>query len=241
MALAHPLHPIKSWSRNKRRNLWVGWCVSSWRPWFWPVHFICYLHTTHYSRILTNWNKLFLRDIHTKIWYGHTGVLADLLLSGFRCAFSCMVQYSLCHGMDIGTCDIVHWSTAPHYRIDYRTVFGVCVVLVLNVIRCSCHYFLDRILFHHDIHHDSCDYHWDFMAINYLLIYNLGLLYISSSGSANAQLPGCFRPWTFSLKIGLNMFPLDSFMSCLHFLLGYSIDEFHALQLIVLVAFGAVD
>ena len=32
MALAHPLHPIRSRSRNKRRNLWVGWCVSSWRP-----------------------------------------------------------------------------------------------------------------------------------------------------------------------------------------------------------------
>ena len=26
MALAHPLHPIKSRSRNKRQNLWVG-CV----------------------------------------------------------------------------------------------------------------------------------------------------------------------------------------------------------------------
>ena len=30
MALAHPLHPIDNRSRNKRRNLWVGWCVSSW-------------------------------------------------------------------------------------------------------------------------------------------------------------------------------------------------------------------
>ena len=28
-------------------------------------------------------------------------------------------------------------------------------------------------------------------------------------------------PWTFSLNIGLNMLPLDSFMSCLHSLLGY--------------------
>ena len=46
-------------------------------------------------------------------------------------------------------------------------------------------------------------------------IYSLGFLYISSSGSANAQLPGCFHPWTFSLNIGLNMFPMDSFMSCL--------------------------
>ena len=73
-----------------------------------------------------------------------------------------MVQYSLCHGMDIGTCDIVHWSAVPHHRIAYRSGFWMCVVLVLNVIRCSCHYFLDRILFHHDFHHDSYDYHWDF-------------------------------------------------------------------------------
>ena len=80
-----------------------------------------------------------------------------------------------------------------------------------------------------------------FHGINYLLIYTLGFLYISSSGSANAQLPGWFRPWTFSLNIGLNMFPLDSFMSCLHSLLEYSTGEFQALQLIVLVAFGAVD
>ena len=126
-----------------------------------------------------------------------------------------MLQYSLCHGMDISTCDIVHWSTEPHNRIANRTGVGVYVVLVLNAIRCSCHYFLDRILFHHAFHHDSCDYHWVIMAINYLLIYTLGVLYISYSGSANAQLPGCFCPWTFSLNIGLNMFPLDSFMSCL--------------------------
>ena len=34
MALAHPLHPIDNRSRSKRRNLWVGWCVFSWWPWF---------------------------------------------------------------------------------------------------------------------------------------------------------------------------------------------------------------
>ena len=34
MALAHPLHPINNRSRNKRRNLCVGRCVSSWWPWF---------------------------------------------------------------------------------------------------------------------------------------------------------------------------------------------------------------
>ena len=74
-----------------------------------------------------------------------------------------------------------------------------------------------------------------FMAINYTLGYK------SSSGSANAQLPGCFHPWTFSLNIGLNKFPLDSFMLCLHSLLGYPTREFQALQLNVLVAYGAVD
>ena len=51
-----------------------------------------------------------------------------------------------------------------------------------------------------------------FMVINYLLIYTLGFLYLRSSGYVNAQPPGCFRPWIFSLNIGLNMFPLDSLM-----------------------------
>ena len=95
-------------------------------------------------------------------FYGHAGVLDDSILCGFRCAFSCMFQYSLCHGMDIGTCDIVHWSAAPHNHIANRTGLSVYVVLVLNVIRYSCHYFLDRIIFHRDFHHDSCDFHWDF-------------------------------------------------------------------------------
>ena len=80
-----------------------------------------------------------------------------------------------------------------------------------------------------------------FMAINYFLNYTLGFLYLCSSSPANAQLPGYFRPWTFSLNIGLNMLFLDSFMSCLHPLLGYSTGELQALQLIVFAAFGAVD
>ena len=79
-----------------------------------------------------------------------------------------------------------------------------------------------------------------FMAINYFFELHFRL-YLSSSGSANVQLPGYFRHWTFSLNIRLNMFPLDSFMSCLYFLLGYFTGESQALQLIVLVAFGTVD
>ena len=34
MALEHPLHPIDNRSRNRRRNLWVGRCVSFWWPLF---------------------------------------------------------------------------------------------------------------------------------------------------------------------------------------------------------------
>ena len=41
-------------------------------------------------------------------------------------------------------------------------------------------------------------------------------LYLSSSGSANAQLPAFFRTWTFSLNIELNKLLWGSFMSCLH-------------------------
>ena len=100
------------------------------------------------------------QNIH--YWYDHAGVLDDLILCGFRCAFSCMFQYYLYYGMDIGTCDMAHWSAAPHNRIANRTGFSVYVVLGLNVIRYSYHYLIHIDLFHHDFHHDRCDYHWDF-------------------------------------------------------------------------------
>ena len=80
-----------------------------------------------------------------------------------------------------------------------------------------------------------------YMAIIFILKYILSFLKISSSGSANAHLHGCFRPWTFPLNIGLNMLPSDSFMSRLDSLLGYATGVFQTLQLIVLVVFGAVD
>ena len=38
--------------------------------------------------------------------------------------------------------------------------------------------------------------------------------------------PWLLRPWTFSLSIGLNILPSDSFMLCSHSLLGYSSGEF---------------
>ena len=94
-----------------------------------------------------------------------------------------------------------HWLAAPHHCIAYRTVFWVRVVLVLNAIRCSCHHFLDKIIFLHDFHHDSCDY---FMAINNILIYSLGFLYISSARSSNV--PWMFPPLDILLEYWIEYF-----------------------------------
>ena len=94
MALANPLLPIKSRSRNKRRNPWVRWCVFSWRPWFWPVYSIYYNHTIHYSCNIINQNKLFLRDIYTKNWCGHAGVLDDIILLLFSIWFQLYISIS---------------------------------------------------------------------------------------------------------------------------------------------------
>ena len=51
------------------------------------------------------------------------------------------------------------------------------------------------------------------MAIHCILNHMFRLSVLSSSDSANAHLPGCFRAWTFLLNIGLNMSPSDSFVS----------------------------
>ena len=45
----------------------------------------------------------------------------------------------------------------------YRTVFGVCVVLVLNIIMCSFYSLLDRGL----LHHDSFDYFGDLYVYSF--------------------------------------------------------------------------
>ena len=136
------------------------------------------------------------------------------------------------------------WPCKIQISIDVRESPNIDLVINIylrwfseDILIYSCHFFLNGILFQHDFHHDSCDYHWDFYGHYLPFDLYFRLLYISNSGSANAQLPGCFCPWTFSLNIGLNMFPLDSFMSCLHSLIGYSTGEFQALQLIVLAAF----
>ena len=79
----------------RKHHAW--WCVSSWQPCFWSVYPIYhYIFTMYYSCILSNWNKLFLRDLYIQrvgvaitvclmIWYCYS------FLSGFKC----IVQDSL--------------------------------------------------------------------------------------------------------------------------------------------------
>ena len=168
------------------------------------------------------------------IWYCYC------FLSGFKCTFRCIVQYSLYHDMDIGTmwhCTLVSSTASQSIGLDFGcALFWSWVSLGAPVtISLIAFYFIMIFIM------IVVTIIGILMAIYYFLNYTLGFLYLSSSGSANAQLPGCFRLWTFSLNIGLNMLPLDSFISWLHSLLGYSTEEFQALQLIVLPAFRVVD
>ena len=61
--------------------------------------------------------------------------------------------------------------------------------------------------------HDGCDNHWDLYVHCYSFWpTHLGFLKLGSVGSATIHLPECFCPWTFSLNIGLNVLPLDTFI-----------------------------
>ena len=161
-------------------------------------------------------------------------------LSGFMCTFSCTVQYFLYHNMDKGTmwhCTLVSSTSSQSIGLVFGCALVWCWVSLSAPFTISLIEYCFILIFIMIVVTIIAI----FMAINYFLNYTSGFRYLSSSGSANTQLPGCFRPWTFSLNIVLNMLPLDSFMSCLHSLLGYSTGEFQALQLIVLVVFGAMD
>ena len=106
MALAHPLHPITNRSRDKRRNLWLGWCVYSWRPWFWSVYSVYHIHTI-FSCTLSIQNNLFLIDAYipkvgvTMMVCCMIGHCCSFLL-GFKCTLVANVMESptrLLHGL----------------------------------------------------------------------------------------------------------------------------------------------
>ena len=125
--------------------------------------------------------------------------------------FNCIVQYSLYHNTDIGTmwyCTLpitVCWNGFGCALFWRWVSWGASVIISLIEFIMIVVTIIGLL-----------------MAIQYFWNYILGFLLLSSSGSANAQLPGCFCPCTLPLNIGLNMLPSNSFMSCLHSLLGYS-------------------
>ena len=109
----------------------------------------------------------------------------------------------------------------------YRTVVRVCAVLVLRIIICApfiisliefyiIMMFIMKVVIIIGI----------FMAILFISNYTFRLSVTKQFWFCKCETPRCFRPWTFSLNIGLDMLPSESFMSCLHSLLWYSTVEF---------------
>ena len=162
-------------------------------------------------------------------------------LFGFKCTFSCLVQYSLNHNMDIGTmwhCTLVSSTPSQSIGLFFGCALFWCWVSLSAPVISSLMEFYFTMLFIMIV----MTIIEILMAIDYFLNYTLSFLCLNSSGSANAQLPGCFRPWTFSLNIGWNMIPLDSGLYViLTFPTRISHRGFQALQLVALAAFGAMD
>ena len=164
---------------------------------------------------LGDWNKLFLRDIYTPIvGVGNDGVLDDMILLFI---ISCLVPNVCFHCIiqDSWMCVVLVLSAicVPFTNSSVEFYFILRVVTIVRI----------------------------FMAILFILNYMFRLSSLSNYNSANTYLPGCFCSWTFLLNIGLNMLPLDSFVSCLDSLLGCFTGEFQAFQVIARVVFGAVN
>ena len=172
-------------------------------------------------------------------WYDT--VLISCLVSNVNANFDYIVQHSLYHGMDIGTmwqCALVSCTLSHSTALLFGCALFWCWVslgapFTISLIK---FYFIMILIM---IVVTIIGILWPFFTFWTTC---LGFLWLCSSCSANAQLPGCFRPRTFSLNVGLNMLHSDSFMPCLYSLLiQHSTGEFQALQLIVFAAFGAVD
>ena len=82
MALAHPLHPIDSRSKNRRRNLWVGWCVSSWWPLF-PSRISVYIYYVCIFYMGSSVNQLHPITFYRTVFLGCARFLGWMLLFVF--------------------------------------------------------------------------------------------------------------------------------------------------------------
>ena len=127
----------------------------------------------------------------------------------------------------------MHWSAA--LITVYRTVFWVCVVLVLSAIICSYFQSLDRVLFHHN----SFDYHCDFLRPFFFFFTTSLGFWLGSFGSTNA--PMMFLPLDFPFEHSIEHVTLGLLYAMLDSLLGYSTGYLQALQLILHSLVGAVN
>ena len=100
MALAHPLHPISSRSSNKRRNLGVGRCVSSWWPLF-PSRnscvnlfylYVCILYT---SSVIGRIYTLYIYIYYQHWWSCTKWQSIGLFLGVFLCWMPLFVFFCL--------------------------------------------------------------------------------------------------------------------------------------------------
>ena len=122
-----------------------------------------------------------------------------------------------------------------------KGLFLVCAVLVLDVIVCSFYYFLKRVLFYFDFHHDSCECYWFFIAILFILKYMFRL-----SVTQLLWFCKCATSWMFlTLDIlrenWIEYVTFGHLYALFTSLLECFTGEFQALSLIVLVVFGVVD
>ena len=139
VALAPPLHLIRNRSRNEGWNLWVEWCVSSWRPWFWPVHSTCYIHSIYCSCIISNKKALSKRHkSQTLVWQWWCVRCYDTLILSCWVSnvhFNFIVHDSLYYKMDKGTvwhCALV--SCTPSQSIG---LFFLCALFWCWVSLCA--------------------------------------------------------------------------------------------------------
>ena len=151
--------------------------------------------------------------------------------------FNCIVQDSLYSNMDIGTmwhCALISCTPSQSIGLFLCALLwcwvSLCAPFTISLIE---FYFIMIFIM---IVVTIIGILWPFFSfLNYMFRLSGTKFWFCKSA-----VPWMFPTWIFSLNIELNMLPLDSFMSCLRSLLGYSTGVVQALQLVVLAAFGAM-
>ena len=143
MTLAHPLHPRRSRSRNKRRNQPVGWMCVLLATLFlvWILNFI-HIHNMYYSCILSNSNKLFQIDsnfiIPDSLYYNmYIGTLLHHILW--------LIAYTFRENRDFVLIIIVQFMMSANIRIR----FGLQIAFICLYITPSHYHHCAKLIWGH--------------------------------------------------------------------------------------------